>query len=51
MEPIWQSTVGSLIRRSTRRHPTRTALIFEKRSYTYHELDEVTDRQPWDFSP
>ena len=37
-------TIGDLLRRSARRHPERTALVFGDRSWTYAELDEAVNR-------
>ncbi|HVP68373.1 MAG TPA: acyl-CoA synthetase [Anaeromyxobacteraceae bacterium] len=39
MEAIWSSTVGDVIRRSARRDPSREALSFGDRSWTYRALD------------
>jgi fatty-acyl-CoA synthase len=38
------STVADLVRRSARRRPTRTALIFGERRWTYEELDDAVSR-------
>jgi fatty-acyl-CoA synthase len=38
------STVDGILRRSARRHPDRTALRFEDRSWTYAELDDAVSR-------
>jgi fatty-acyl-CoA synthase len=38
------STVPDLIRRSARRTPTRAALIFGERRWTYEELDDAVSR-------
>lgn len=44
MTRAWSSTVGDLIRRSARRDPTRVALAFEDRSWTYAALDAGASR-------
>lgn len=38
------STVDGVLRRSARRHPDRTALRFEDRSWSYAELDDAVSR-------
>src|SRR3954449_9352518 len=38
------STVADLLRRSARRWPTRTALVFGERRWTYEELDDAVSR-------
>ncbi|MEJ2866930.1 acyl-CoA synthetase [Actinomycetospora sp. OC33-EN08] len=38
------NTVDGVLRRSARRTPDRTALLFADRSWTYRELDEATSR-------
>ncbi|WP_445148577.1 acyl-CoA synthetase [Baekduia sp. Peel2402] len=38
------STVADLVRRSARRWPTRTALVFGERRWTYEELDDAVSR-------
>src|SRR3954467_6859353 len=38
------STVADLVRRSARRWPTRTALVFGERRWTYEELDDAVAR-------
>lgn len=38
------STVDDLVRRSARRYPDRTALLFADRSWTYRELDDAVSR-------
>src|SRR3954469_15262152 len=38
------STVAELVRRSARRTPTRAALIFGERRWTYEELDDAVSR-------
>lgn len=38
------STVDDVLRRSANRHPDRTALHFEDRSWTYRELDDAVTR-------
>jgi fatty-acyl-CoA synthase len=38
------NTVDGVVRRSARRTPDRTALVFADRSWIYRELDEATDR-------
>ena len=38
------STVADLVRRSAGRHPTRTALHFGERRWTYEELDDAVSR-------
>ncbi|WP_285595202.1 fatty acyl-CoA synthetase [Actinomycetospora sp. NBRC 106378] len=38
------NTVDGVLRRSARRTPDRTALVFGDRSWTYRELDEATSR-------
>jgi fatty-acyl-CoA synthase len=38
------STVADLVRRSARRRPTRTALHFGERRWTYEELDDAVSR-------
>jgi fatty-acyl-CoA synthase len=38
------STVADLVRRSARRWPTRTALVFGERRWTYEELDDAASR-------
>src|SRR4051795_6958262 len=38
------STVPDLIRRSARRTPTRVALVFGERRWTYEELDDAVNR-------
>ncbi len=38
------STVDDVLRRSARRHPDRTALLFADRSWTYGELDDAVSR-------
>ena len=38
------NTVDGVVRRSARRTPDRTALVFADRSWTYRELDEATSR-------
>src|ERR1044072_7194682 len=38
------STVADLVRRSARRYPTRTALVFGERRWTYEELDDAVAR-------
>ena len=37
------STVADVLRRSALRHPSRTALLFEDRTWTYRELDDAVD--------
>ncbi len=38
------STVDDVVRRCAMRHPERTALLFQDRSWTYRELDEAVTR-------
>src|SRR3954468_17815664 len=38
------STVADLVRRSARRRPTQTALLFGERRWTYEELDDAVSR-------
>src|SRR4051812_10280338 len=38
------STVADLVRRSARRRPTRVALVFGERRWTYEELDDAVNR-------
>ena len=44
MSPEMPSTVADLVRRSARRWPTRTALVFGERRWTYEELDDAATR-------
>src|SRR3954464_15986961 len=39
-----RSTVADLVRRSARRRPTRVALHFGERRWTYEELDDAVSR-------
>jgi fatty-acyl-CoA synthase len=41
---IRSSTVDDVVRRSALRHPDRTALQFQDRSWTYRQLDEAVTR-------
>ena len=41
---IRSNTVDGVLRRSARRTPARTALVFGDRTWTYRELDEATTR-------
>jgi fatty-acyl-CoA synthase len=41
---IRSSTVDGMLRRSAARHPGRTALLFDDRSWTYAELDDAVTR-------
>ncbi|MYR21198.1 AMP-binding protein, partial [Streptomyces sp. SID6137] len=38
------STVDAMLRRSARRTPTRTAVEYGERSWTYGELDDAVSR-------
>jgi fatty-acyl-CoA synthase len=38
------STVDDILRRSALKHPTRTALVYEDREWTYRELDDAVTR-------
>ncbi|WP_219844189.1 fatty acyl-CoA synthetase [Arthrobacter sp. MYb213] len=38
------NTIGALLRRSTARNPEATALLFEDRRWTYHELELAVQR-------
>ncbi|MBV2353680.1 AMP-binding protein [Streptomyces sp. J2-1] len=42
--PAHPSTIGGLLTRSARRHPSRTALTFAGRSWSYAELDTAVGR-------
>jgi fatty-acyl-CoA synthase len=39
-----RNTVGDGLRRSARRDPAKTALVFENRSWTFAELDAAVNR-------
>ena len=41
---VGRQAIGDLLRRSARRVPARTALVFGPRSYTYAELETVVNR-------
>ena len=37
-------TIASLFRRQARQHPDHTAVVYQDRSYTYQEADDISDR-------